>query len=65
MDIGIKAVPNEGRFAEGIRDVVKWHSQNSDWRDTRDQIHGKYYSYKEGAYEAPVGVVSPLANGLT
>ena len=65
VDIAIKAVPDEGPFAEGIRDVVKWHSENSDWRDTRDQIHGKYYAYKKGSYEAPVSVVSSLANGLT
>ena len=65
VDIAIKAVPNEGPFAEGIRDVVKWHSEFDDWRDTRAKIHEKYYAYKKGAYEAPVSVVSSLANGLT
>ena len=63
--IGIEAVPNEGPFAEGIRDVVKWHSQHDDWRDTRKKIHDKYYAYKKGSYEAPVSVVSSLVNGLT
>ena len=65
VDIGIKAVPNEGPFAEGIRDVVKWHSEFDDWRDTRAKFHEKYYAYKKGSYEAPVSVVSSLANGLT
>lgn len=65
VDIAIHAVPSEGPFAEGIRDVVKWHAENEDWRDTRDKIHGKYYAYKKGSYEAPVSVVSSLANGLT
>ena len=32
-------------------------------RETK--IHEKYYAYKKGAYEAPVSVVSSLANGLT
>ena len=63
--IGIDAVPNEGPFAEGIRDVVEWHSQYDDWRDTREQIHNKYYAYKKGSYEAPVSRVSSLVNGLT
>ncbi len=63
--IGIEAVPNEGPFAEGIRDVVKWHAQHDDWRDTRKKIHDKYYAYKKGSYEAPVSVVSSLNNGLT
>ena len=65
VDIGIEAMPNEGPFAEGIRDVVKWHAQHRDWRETRDEIHDKYYAYKKGDYEAPVSVVSSLANGLT
>ena len=65
VDIGIEAVPNEGPFAEGIRDVVEWHSQFDNWLDTPDKIHGKYYAYKKGSYEAPVSVVSSLANGLT
>ncbi len=65
VDIGIAATPNEGPFAEGIRDVVKWHAENDNWRDTRDKIHDKYYAYKKGSFEAPVSVVSSLANGLT
>lgn len=65
VQIGIDAVPNEGPFAEGIRDVVKWHAQDGDWRATRKKIHDKYYAYKKGSYEAPVSVVSSLVNGLT
>ena len=65
VDLAVEAVPNEGPFAEGIRDVVKWHSQFDNWRDTRAKIHEKYYAYKKGSYEAPVSVVSSLANGLT
>ncbi len=64
VEIGVEAVPNEGPFAEGIRDVVKWHGQHDDWRDTRKKIHDKYYAYKKGSYEAPVSVVSSLVNGL-
>jgi len=64
VQMAIKAVPNKGPFAEGMRDVVKWHKQNSDWRDTRKMIHDKYYRYRKGSYEAPVSVVSSLNNGL-
>jgi hypothetical protein len=64
VQIAIDAVPNEGPFAEGMRDVVKWHKENDDWRDTRKKIHDKYYRYKKGSYEAPVSVVSSLNNGL-
>ena len=65
VEIGIEAVPDEGPFAEGIRDVVKWHSEHGDWRDTREKIHDRYYAYKKGSYEATVNRVSLLVNGLT
>jgi len=64
VQLAIDAIPNEGPFAEGIRDVVKWHKENDNWRDTRNMIHDKYYRYKKGSYEAPVSVVSSLNNGL-
>jgi hypothetical protein len=64
VQMAIDAVPNEGPFAEGLRDVVKWHKENDNWRDTRKKIHDKYYRYKKGSYEAPVSVVSSLNNGL-
>ena len=63
--MAVEAVPDEGPFAEGIRDVVQWHSQHEDWRETRKRIHDKYYAYRKGTYEAPVSVVSSLVNGLT
>ena len=65
VQMAIDAVPNQGPFAEGIRDVVKWHKENDDWRETRKMIHDNYYKYKKGSFEAPVSVVSSLNNGLT
>lgn len=64
VQMAIKALPDEGPFAEGIRDVVRWHKENDNWRDTRKMIHEKYFRYKKGSYEAPVSVVSSLNNGL-
>ena len=62
--IGRAAVPAEGPFAEGFDDVIRWHGEHPDWRDTRKLIHEKYYRYRKGSYEAPVSVVSSLQNGL-
>jgi ADP-ribosylglycohydrolase len=64
VNMAIEAVPDKGPFAEGMRDVVKWHKKYDDWHDTRKKIHEKYYRYKKGSYEAPVSVVSSLNNGL-
>jgi hypothetical protein len=35
VQMAVKAVPNEGPFAEGIRDVIKWHKEYDNWRDCR------------------------------
>jgi hypothetical protein len=64
VQMAIEAVPDQGPFAEGMRDVVDWHKENEDWRVTRKKIHDKYYRYKNDDYEAPVSVVSSLNNGL-
>ena len=64
VQMAAKAIPNQGPFAEGIRDVISWHKQFPDWRTTRRKIHEKYYAYKKSGYEAPVSVVSSLQNGL-
>jgi hypothetical protein len=64
VQMAIQGVPDEGPFAEGMRDVVNWHKENDNWRDTRKMIHDKYFRYKNGSYEAPVSVVSSLNNGL-
>ena len=64
VQMAIDEIPDEGPFAEGIRDVVKWHKRYDDWRDTRKMIHEKYYEYRKSSYEAPVSVVSSLNNGL-
>ena len=64
VQMALAQVPNHGPFAEGMRDVIRWHKQYPDWRDTRKKIHEKYWAYKKGDYKAPVSVVSSLQNGL-
>ena len=65
IEFAVDAVPNNGPFAEGLRDVIRWHKQQEDWRITRQLIHDKYWAYKNGEFEAPVSIVSSLNNGLT
>ncbi len=64
VQMAMEAVPDEGPFAEGMRDVVQWHRDYDDWRQTRRRIHEKYHAYEKGDYRAPVSVVSSLQNGL-
>ena len=65
VKLAVDAVPNTGPFAEGIRDVIRWHEQHDDWRVTRQLIQDKYWAYKSTELEAPVSIVSSLNNGLT
>ena len=65
VKLAVDAVPNNGPFAEGIRDVIRWYGQHDDWRVTRQLIHDKYWAYKSPELEAPVSIVSSLNNGLT
>ena len=64
VQIALDQVPNQGPFAEGMRDVIRWHKQFPDWRQTRKKIHEKYWAYQKNNYKAPVSVVSSLQNGL-
>jgi hypothetical protein len=64
VDFALKTVPTDSPFAEGMRDVIDWHREYPDWRDTRQKIHAKYWKYRKWDYEAPVSIVSSLVNGL-
>ena len=64
VGMAMDVVPNTGPFAEGMRDVVQWHRQVDDWRETRKRIHEKYWAYQKGDFKARVSVVSSLQNGL-
>jgi ADP-ribosylglycohydrolase len=64
VDLALKYIPVNSPFHEGMRDVIKWHKQNTDWRVTRKMIFDKYYYYQKEGYKAPVSDVSSLSNGL-
>jgi ADP-ribosylglycohydrolase len=64
VKIALDVVPQDSPFYEGMEDVIRWHREFEDWRETRKRIHEKYWAYRKGDYEAPVSVVSSLCNGL-
>jgi hypothetical protein len=40
---GLECIPEESRYAQAIRDVVKWHGENpDDWENTWQLIEDKY-----------------------
>ena len=64
VHLALDYVPENSPFREGMQDVIRWHQEYDDWRQTRQLIHEKYYRYRKDGYEAPVSVVSSLNNGL-
>jgi len=62
--LALKYIPETSPFHEGMKDVIRWHEQNSDWLITRKLIFDKYYYYEKDGYKAPVSVASSLPNGL-
>ncbi len=64
VKLALDYIPKDSPFYEGMQDVIRWHRENDDWRQTRQLIHDKYYRYQKDDYEAPVSIVSSLNNGL-
>ncbi len=52
VQMGLDAVPGDSPFAEGVRDMIKWHKQYPNWRDARKEINNKYVGYhKKESYK--------------
>jgi hypothetical protein len=47
IDAGLKCIPSQSMYAEMVRDVVKWHSENpKNWEKTWELIVAKYRTDK-------------------
>lgn len=44
LEIGLRFVPEKGRVARAVRDVVRWHGELADWRRTREMLLRAYAS---------------------
>ena len=63
LEIGMEQMPKNSPYLAAVKDVIKWHGQNDDWKVTRQLIHDKYYNEFEG-FEFPYPLGSALINGL-
>ena len=64
VNMALEYIPDNSPFHEGMKDVIAWYEQHSDWRISRKLIFDKYYRYEKAGYKAPVSDVSSLSNGL-
>ncbi|WP_020529727.1 ADP-ribosylglycohydrolase family protein [Flexithrix dorotheae] len=63
VEMAAEALPSESPYKKGMLDVIKWHKENSDWRDTRKLIHQHYFE-KIGDFKVPDPYLSSIVNGL-
>lgn len=64
VDMALNFMPDDSPFREGMLDVIAWHKQHEDWKQTRKLIFDNYFSYQKGDFKAPISDVSSLVNGL-
>lgn len=63
-DIGLRSIPDDSPFRQGLEDVRTWRREHPDWRDTRALIKEKYWAYPKVFDNAFYNHVSALVNGL-
>lgn len=64
VQIAIDNLPAESPYRKGMEQVVKWHSENADWRDTRKMIYENYYYYVND-FRVPLPFAGSVVNGLS
>jgi hypothetical protein len=64
VQAALKRIPTDSPYARGIRDVLAWHQEHSDWRTVRGLLHEKYFHEIDG-FRPPAPVLGSMINGLT
>jgi hypothetical protein len=44
IEVGLSLIPEEGRLARAVRDVLRWHGEHADWSRTREMLLRSYSS---------------------
>ena len=64
VDLAYTHIPKNNPFSDGMKDVIAWHKQNTDWRVTRKLVVDKYTAYKSDKYNEQPNICAALQNGL-
>ncbi|MFW6289985.1 MAG: ADP-ribosylglycohydrolase family protein, partial [Mariniphaga sp.] len=64
VQIGISKIPDDSPFKKAVNDLIGWHRENPDWRETRRLIHKNYYKEIDG-FRIPDPVAGAVINGLS
>ena len=63
LRIGMSKMPKDSPYLAAVKNVIKWHGQNKDWKDTRQLIHDHYYKEFDG-FKMPYAMAGAVINGL-
>lgn len=63
LEIGMSKLPDDSPYLEAVQNVIRWHSEYPNWKDTRKRIHDAYYQEFDG-FDLPYPMGSAAINGL-
>ncbi|MEK6480646.1 ADP-ribosylglycohydrolase family protein [Catalinimonas sp. 4WD22] len=64
VTLAINDLPEDSPYRKGLENLVLWHQENKDWRDTRQLIHAHYYHTVDG-FDIEFPVAGSVVNGLS
>jgi hypothetical protein len=64
VTLAINDLPEDSPYRKGLENLVMWHQENKDWRDTRQLIHAHYYHTVDG-FDIEFPVAGSVVNGLS
>ncbi|MBM1105159.1 ADP-ribosylglycohydrolase family protein [Aurantibacter crassamenti] len=63
LRIGMAQMPADSPYLAAIKNVIKWHNENKEWKVTRQLIHDNYYKEFDG-FKIPYPMAGAVINGL-
>ncbi len=60
VELGLQCIPTNSDYGQMVQDVLNWHKQYPDWKDTWQRVYEKWYKTRMGK---PVNTVDVRVNG--
>ena len=64
LQIAMRKLPENSPYLNAIKNLVRWSSENADWKETRKLIHENYFEEIDG-FKIPYPMGGAIINGLS
>lgn len=64
LAIGLSKLPADSPYKKAIEDIIRWHDENADWKETRKLIVKNYFEEFNG-FKIPYPLGGAVVNGLS